>query len=296
MPPTHNLDDQSTQAPLSCTPQRGRPRLDLSDDEGRSLALQVQDIDARHAGSPRQHRPYVHDFLRAVYHATGRLYSAGFYRRLLGAYAPGRTPSTATIELERKLLQDQLKQQPLPATVRPPDPVPLAVAPAALAPRPVPGAATDLAQLQVLGMLQQLTGRFEQFERSAGGDERSAGYQAHNDYLQERIRMLEADLANAQAMAARLRAASDEQASLAEERGRQLAALQAALNAQTEAMAKLSASIDGDRAFFAMQVDGVRGETRAVRERCAQLEQLLKEKDKQVDMYRNMVLSKGATR
>jgi hypothetical protein len=45
-----------------------------------------------------------------------------------------------------------------------------------------------------------------------------------------------------------------------------------------------------------MQVDGVRGETRAVRERCAQLEQQVKDKEQQVEMYRQMAFKGGAQR
>jgi hypothetical protein len=83
----------------------------------------------------------------------------------------------------------------------------------------------------------------------------------------------------------------------AAERGRQLEVLNQRAGEQAAALAALAVTSDDNRKFFAMQVDGVRGETRAMRERCTQLEQLLKEKDKQMDMYRQMALSKGvATR
>src|SRR5471030_1913452 len=78
-----------------------RPKLSLTDDQARSLVTQVDAIIQRHANDTRHHRPFVHDFVRAVYHATGSTYGAAFYRNLLDAYAPGRTPSTPTIESEQ---------------------------------------------------------------------------------------------------------------------------------------------------------------------------------------------------
>lgn len=83
------------------TATRGRPRLALTDDQARSLAQQTDALTTKHAGSTGGHRPFVHDFLRAVYHATGETYGAARYRQLLAAYAPQCRPSTSTIELEK---------------------------------------------------------------------------------------------------------------------------------------------------------------------------------------------------
>ena len=107
---------------------------------------------------------------------------------------------------------------------------------------------------------------------------------------------MEAELATTRALAARMTATAQEEASLAAERGRQLAAMQATAEAQAAALAGIAASIDGDRRFFAMQVDGVRGETRAVREHCAQLEQQVKDKEREVETYRQMAFKGAAQR
>lgn len=277
------------------TPHAGRPRFSLTDDQARSLVQQLDAIHARHANNLRQHRPFVHDFVRAVYHATGKTYSAGVYRKLLSAYAPGRTPSTPTIETEKNLLEHDLRRRAVPREVFHEDTAVAVPGPAPTAPGGV-AAPAELAQLQIqiLGLLQHLAGRFDQLVRAPAPADRSAGLQAHNDYLRERLASVEAELAAARTLAARMTATAQEEASLAAERGRQLAAQQASIEALTSALAKMAASIDGDRQFFAMQVDGVRGETRAMRERCTQLEALVQEKEQQAEMYRRMAFSKGA--
>lgn len=285
----------------------GRPGFALTDDQARSLVQQLHAIEARYPLSkdltgkvvPRQqHRPFVSDFVRAVHHATGRIHSAGVYRMLLKAYAPGRAPSTQTIETEKNLLEHDLRRSAAPREVIEQEAGHGAAptTPAAAAPPTRTGAAADLAQVQVVGLLQHLAARFDQLERASAAPDRSAGLQAHNDYLRERLAAIEAELATTRTLAARMTATAQEEASVAAERGRQLAAMHATAEAQAAALARMAASIDGDRQFFAMQVDGVRGETRAVRERCAQLEQQVKDKEQQVEMYRQMAFKGGAQR
>lgn len=289
----------------------GRPSFALTDDQARSLARQLPAIEARYPLAegldgeivPRQpHRPFVHDFVRAVHHATGRIHSAGVYRKLLAAYAPGRSPSTQTIETEKNLLEHDLRRGAAAREVfereagdgAAPTAAATPVAPARTG--GAPAAAADPAQVQVVGLLQHLAARFDQLERAPAAADRSPGLQAHNDYLRERLAAVEAELATSRALAARMTATAQEEASLAAERGRQLAAMRATAEAQAAALAGMAASIDGDRRFFAMQVDGVRGETRAVRERCAQLEQQVKDKEREVETYRQMAFKGAAQR
>jgi hypothetical protein len=320
------LDHHDVTAPPA-TAQAGRPRFALTDEQARSLVQQLDAIETRHANNLRQHRPFVHDFVRAVYHATGKTYSAGIYRKLLNAYAPGRTPSTPTIEVEKNLLERDLQHRAVPREIIDADTLASrsstalsAAAPAA----PSPGEATnvaqhqilglldqlaarldqaaaapnakgvDLAAVQTIGLLQHLTARVEQLVLTAGTVAPAPGVQAHNDYLQERLATVEQDLAEARTLAARMTASAQEEASVAAERGRQLVALQATSQAQTEALSKMAASIDGDRQFFAMQVDGVRGETRAVREQLEAVKARNKDLEQQAEMYRRMAFSKGA--
>lgn len=286
----NHQDDTDPPAPASDGAQAGRPRFALTDDQARSLVRQLDAINARHAHNPRQHRPFLHDFVRAVHHATGRIYSAATYRKLLAAYAPGRTPSTPTIETEKNLLEHELRH----AAPHGADADPQAAHPAP-AGQPVAGAcAADPALVQIIGLLHHLAARLGQLERAPAEHDRSPGLQAHNDYLRERLAAVEAELASTRSQAARMTATAREEAALAAERGRQLAAMHANAEAQAAALAGMAASINGDRQFFAMQVDGVRGETRAVRERCAQLEQQLKDKEQQVETYRQMAFKAGA--
>jgi hypothetical protein len=281
----------------------GRPRVTLTDAQARILVQQLGPIKERHENNPRQHRPFVADFVRAVYHATGRTHSAGFYRKLLVAFAPGRTPSTPTIEIEKNLLEHELGRAALADNMGEPTVhadselaglLPVSATAAAFGIRPDAPRATDPAQLQAIGLLQHLARKLELLERAPAGADPSAGLQAHNDYLRERLASVEAELATMRTLAARMTASAQEEAGLAAERGRQLEALHARAAEQAAALAAIAATADGDRKFFAMQVDGVRCETRAARERCAQLEQVVKEREQQMEMYRQMAYSKGA--
>lgn len=262
-----------------------RPRLTLSEDEARQLVAQVVVITQRHAGDTRRHRPFVHDFLRAVYHATGATYSAAFYRKLLGAYAPGRTPSTTTIETEKNLLLQDLKRRAIPradwhATAADDNSQP------AHAAAPPPG--TPLALQEILSLQHHLIARFNQLA-AAPEAQADQGLQAHNDFLRERLSTVEAELATTRARAARHAADAQEQAALATERGEQLAALRQTGAEQAAALAAMATELNGTRLFAMQAIDGVRGETRAARERCAQLEAQLKEKDLQLDTYRQRI-------
>jgi hypothetical protein len=294
MPPAPTAAD----ANLSAAPARsataahaGRPRLALSDEQARRLVLQVGPLLTAHAHNPRQHRPFVHDFVRAVYHATGRTYSAAFYRRLLGAYAPGRTPSTATIETERQLLELELSRgltQPIA------EPAPDLPAPPLAPTTPAEQAAPpDLVPPQTLGLLQQLAARLEQVAHAPAGADRTSGLQAHNDYLAQRLTAVETELASARAHAAALAAQLRAQSSLADERSRQIAALQVGADKHAEALAAIAKAAEGQRLFALRAMDDVRGETREVKERCAHLQAQLKEKEQQVEQYRQLAMSRG---
>lgn len=270
----------------------GRPRLKLTDVQARKLVQQLGAIEALHADSPRHHRGYVHDFLRAVYHATGQVHGAAFYRKLLAAYAPGRKPSTPTIESEKILLQRELAQLPSALDAGAGAGMPAPAPPGAVQPAPHP--ATELALLQILSLQQELVGKLAQAQAAPNASGAASGLQAHNDYLNDRVAALEGELAAARSQAARLAGAAQEANALADERGAQLAALQETVVGHAAAMHKLTTELNGQRQFSMQAIDGVRGETRAVKERVVYLEALLKEKEEQVEMYRRMAMNKGA--
>jgi len=268
-----------------------RPKLSLTDDQARSLVTQVDAIIQRHANDTRHHRPFVHDFVRAVYHATGSTYSAAFYRKLLAAYAPGRTPSTPTIESEKLQLVYDLKLRAVPREI---------IARLVDAPEPAPAppsnSGTDLALQQLLALQHHTIALINGAAAAPAAAASSAvpGLQAHNDYLRERLASVEAELATTRSTAARLAASAQEAATLAAERGRALEILHKSTAEHAAALAAMATELNGTRNFAMQAVDGVRGETRAVRERCMSLEAQLKEKDQQLEMYRRMALSKGA--
>ena len=269
----------------------GRPRLSLSDAQAGQLARSVGELVVRHAHSPRQHRPFVHDFVRAVFHATGMTYSAAFYRKLLAAYAPDRTPSTPTIEAEKKLLAEELQQRAMPgAQIAPPSgPVPVAADPGHAAGG---SASADLAQQQILGLVRQIAARSDQPSRMA--PDRAPGLQMHNDYLRERLAATEAEITTLRAAAATQFGRAEEQTALATERGAIIEQLHKSADEQAAAIAKLGAQLAGTQSFMAVQVDAVRGETRAVREQCDWLKGKNRELEQQLETYRNMVLHRGA--
>ncbi|GGC23821.1 hypothetical protein [Pseudoduganella buxea] len=251
------------------------------------LVRQLDAIIAKHAGEPGRHRAFVHDFIRAVHHATGQLYSAASYRKLLQAYAPGRTPATATIESEKHLLVAELKR-------RSPAPASAVEGPWLAPPGPTRDAGQDLALQQIVTLQHHVITLVKQLAQAPAAPDLASGLRAHNGYLRERLASTETALAAAQTAAAAMAAQCQEMAGLAAERARQVDALQGMLATHTAALSVLSTELTGAQRFMMMQVDGVRGETRAVRELCEQLKAQLKEKEAQVDMYRQMVLSRGA--
>lgn len=290
----HTIDPVT---PDSAPARQGRPRLQLSDDQARSLVLQVEALKEKHANNPGQHRPFVHDFVRAVYHATGQTFSAAFYRKLLHAYAPGRTPSTPTIESEKLLLIQELQRNAgaVAAEAAPSDAVyAIAQNDTESAPFPPDQRGTDLAMQQALTLLHQVVGKVEQLAIAPAGPAASMGLQAHNDYLRERLANAESEVASLRAQTARLASGIQEAMAVADERGQQLLVAQQAAAVQVAAMEKLTTEMTGMRQFAMQAIDAVRGETRAYKERVAYLEGLLKEADEKVEMYRRMAMNKGA--
>ena len=74
-----------------------RQPFSLSDGQARELLVQVAPILERHLDvGGRDHRPFVHEFIRAVHGVTGETYSASIYQRLIDAFAPGRRIASDT--------------------------------------------------------------------------------------------------------------------------------------------------------------------------------------------------------
>lgn len=81
-----------------------RPPFSLTDDQARAVSSGVAQLELDYPIDPQNHRPFVRAFIRLVHSATGRFYSPSVYRRLLGAYAEHRRPSTSTLAAEKAAL------------------------------------------------------------------------------------------------------------------------------------------------------------------------------------------------
>lgn len=100
-----------------------RPPFSLTDDQARAISAGVAQLELDYPIDPQNHRPFVRAFIRLVQSATGRFHSPAVYRRLLGAYAQHRRPSTSTLAAEKAALA---------AETTPVEPVSEAAAPLAM--------------------------------------------------------------------------------------------------------------------------------------------------------------------
>jgi hypothetical protein len=256
-----------------------RQKITLTDDQGRALVRALAPILARHPAQAGSHRPFVRDFIRAVHAATGCLYSPTIYRRFLHAYAPGRNPSSDTIEQEKAAFAAELDH----------------------ASAGTGGATVDAAgapmSLSVLSLLveqavDRAIGRSTPPTSAAASGERVL--QAQLDFLQAQLVARERQLADSQAKAAHLAAqclAADESNKL----------LRSALDAErarcTDLVTRLAGmekEVAGVRAFALQAIDGVRGETRAWQERCEALKQDVKRRQFETEVFRRLAYARGA--
>lgn len=217
----------------------------------------------------------MHDFIEAVYQATGRTYGPDVYRRLLAAYAPERRPSTTTLAAEKTAFEQRLALVP---------------AVAAVTGQAEEGGAA-LAELLQQVVKEALAGS----GREQGGTEALLQqHRAHADYLRERLDRTEAELASARDTAARLAAqlqVVQSQAALYQE---QLALAQAAAAKQAQANEQLPQALQDIRQFALRAMDEVRGETRAVKENNAYLVQQLKDQEATLETFRQIAYRHGA--
>lgn len=223
-----------------------RPSFSLSDDEARQLVAELSGIEERCPFSPRDHRQFVREFIRAMYRITGKSFSPAIYRRLLSAYAPARRPSTATLALEKERFVKELERVPTSVVVQSGN----------------QGEANTLVA-EIRQMLDDLSAR----PAMRGLTTADSYLQAQCDFLQQRLSQSEQQLAAAKAGAS----ATDAQRLVLEVQLRdarsQIDSLQSSGAAMQEQLGKLSKAIDEARQFALLAIDDARGETRAWRER-----------------------------
>lgn len=232
-----------------------RPPFSLTDDQARELVQRVTPLLDRFPLDPRDHRPFLRAFIRVVHDVTHKLYGPDIYRRLLRAYAPGRSPSTSTIATERSDLEREL----------------VAAVPAASSSLAGPALTLPAATAPALDLLLIRTAFAEQlpqFARLAA----QAGRDTQVEYLQGRLRDAERATSEVKAAAARFAAELQEQTGRAALLARELETSQAALVAQRQVVADLTEELKGQRQFAMQAIEMGRGETRLVKERVAELQ------------------------
>ncbi|GAA4017895.1 hypothetical protein [Actimicrobium antarcticum] len=253
-----------------------RPAFSLTDDQARALLQQMAPILEQHPIGNRNHRPFVRDFIHAVHAATGRTCSPVIYRRLPDTYAPGRTPSTNTLDQEKKAFLAELAQETR---------VDRELAAGSTGP--------DLAEVVQRAVQTALA----QHAPAAASTRRSASNQvvlAQRDFLQARLAQSEQDLLTTWALASRL--AADLQSAILSRDAMQahVAAAEAETARHVQQAAQLVVEV-GDQLRYAMRaIDEVRGETRTWKEHSTALERKLAELTKLLDVFRQAAYARDA--
>ena len=253
----------------------GRSAFQLSDEQGRLLVAALPGIFERHPAGGRDHRPFLREFMRAVFDATGKTFSPPIYRRLMAAYAPGRKPSTDTFADEKRLLDEALAQE-------------------AIAGRQMDGQGGEELATIVRRAVQQALRHQPAAPPEHQGSHDALLALAQRDFLQDRLVMAEAQLADvrrlAATLAADLQSAQAQAASLAV----QLDVSSTTVARQSQQLDRLTDELNSMRKFSMSAVDGVRGETRAWQDRCAALEVKLSEDRKHLEYFRQIAYQRGA--
>ena len=262
VPPTQPLSMAMPRSPFA-----------LTDDQARILTGRVATLQATYPFDPRNHRPFVRGFMRAVLDATGKLYSPAIYQRLLAAFAPERRPSTATLAAEKDALATE-------EAVRP------ALAAAAPSEQPA-GHALALTQFHAIvsDAVDAALARAGRF---------GAGSTAQTDFYAARLRETEVALLAVRAEAARLAVELAVARELAALREQELNRSQEILAGQAEAVTKLTSEVVDIRKFALQALDEARGEARVWKERSVVLESQRQMDARLLETFRQHAYRSGA--
>jgi hypothetical protein len=252
-----------------------RPTFSLTDDEARRLISELADIGVRCQFNPRDHRPFVREFVRAMHRVTGKTFSPAIYRRLLAAYAPERKPSTATLALEKERFVKKLE-----------------ITPAAMDADPNPEFAEPGGNLvaEIRQALEDMAG----YRASTRTSHADSYLQAQCDFLQQRLSHNEKQLSEAKDCAHQIETQRQVLAAQAQRDREQIDSLRAAGAAMAAELAKLAGAIDDARQFALLAIDEARGETRAWKERCIATEAQYKEQVSLTETFRRLAYRQGA--
>lgn len=261
----------------------GRPAFSLTDQQARLLAERVHDINIACPLDGSSHRPFVREFIAAVHRATGELFSPTIYRRLLGAYAPERTPSTVTIANELRRFAAQLDAASL-AT----DCVTSTVDDEFNG-----GNCADLVHAgELVHLLRDVVRDAVALPHRAAPPPGSSSVEQR--FLQTRLDEAEKELRllreRTQALSTELVVAHHSAALHKAETLR----LHESLAQQASATSTLAAASEDARRFALQAIDVARGETRMWKERCGVLEKLLRRDALLLEHFRQAAYRAGA--
>lgn len=259
-----------------------RPPFTLTEDQQRHLTrLLVKIVERYPDDAATNHRPFVHDFLRAVYDVTGQTYSPVIYSRLLGRFAPKRRPSNTTIAKEQKALVEALA---------------LEARAARQLDAGADGANEELGVLLRREVAAGFADTMDQVLNAIGAALAPAGSgNASPGFLHDELQQAERTLRELRGQAARL--AADLQSTTAERDllARERASAHALAIQQGERLEALSKELTEIRKFALRAVDDVRGETRMRTEQVAQLERQLQIEKRHTEIFRQAAYARGGS-
>lgn len=250
--------------------------LPLHDEHARHLVRALVAIEVAHPHNLRDHRPFVRAFLRAVYEATGRTFSPAIYRKLLVAYAPGRSPSTSTLANEKNQLEAQLQMEA--------------------------GAQQEISQTseQSFTQLNQVVRQAVEDGLHHHTQERpsarhASALQEQHTLLQQQLFQTEQRMQESRQHSERLAAELAVSQALKQMLATQLSESQQQVGQLSTQVGKLATEVEGMRKFALNAIEVSRGEIRTHGDRVAYLEaQLAKEKN-HTEVFRRLAYRGGAS-
>ncbi len=231
-------------------------------------------LDAYPAGAT-SHRPFVREFIRIVYQATGRTFNPQIYRKLLLVHAPGHRPSTDTLAQEKKAFDEA---RSIEGNAR----------------RQIDGqSGQELAYVVERAVAAAFVRQVG--EKNVNFANADRYLQAQVDFLQARLIETEKMLNDVRTQAARLVGELQAEHGVRETLHTQMEAANALGLAQTQRIEQLTIELTGMRKFAMHAIDGCRGETRAQLERALHLESMLKTEKEHVEVFRRLAYRAGAS-
>ncbi|TFW20114.1 hypothetical protein [Duganella callida] len=244
-----------------------RPPFSLTDDQARAISAGVAQLELDYPIDPQNHRPFVRAFIRLVHTATGRFYSPAVYRRLLGAYAQHRRPSTSTLAAEKAALAAET------TSVEPASEVAATLSMPSALPALIANAVADA------------------MAQSCRVDGIAAAQAA---FYADRLRETELELRTERMNAAQLLAALNQSRETAAQQAEETGKLRGVVAAQSEAITKLTAEVSDLRKFALVAIDDARGETRTWKDRAAYLESQRQLDSRLLETFRQKAYRNGA--